>query len=380
MEGLHLGFTQFLEFFKKIFKKRPKPKTLVISLLILVFGGIFLFDFAKTILIKKFFAGFKPPAVTISAVQAKVETWQPLLQTVGSLKAVKGVDLTAEVAGTVSKIYVQAGDEVQEGQTLIDLDDRIDQQSLANFQAQLELTQSMFKRQEVLIKEHAISKQDFDQASANLKQAQANVNKEEQMIAQKHIVAPFAGKLGIVRVSIGQYLTPGTNMVSLQAMDPLYVDFALPEQHLSELTLGEVVHLQVDAYPKESFTGKITAINSKINEQTRSVDLQATIPNPEAKLIPGLFGHLEVLLAQPEKLVTVPTTAITSSLYGDTVYVVEEKNAQKMAHQRVVILGETRGKEVAIQKGLSAGELVVTSGQLKLHDDSEVIIDNEIEL
>ena len=372
--------------FKARFGHRPKARTVIIAVLVLLFGGLFLFNVAKGIMIKKFFTGFKPPAATISVAKAELQKWRPSLQTVGSLRAVRGVDLAAEVAGTVSKIYVKAGEEAAEGQPLVDLDDRIELQSLANFQSQLDLTQAMFSRQEMLIKEHAISKQDFDQASANLKQAQANVNKEQQLIAQKHIVAPFSGRLGILQVSIGQYLTPGTSLVSLQAMDPLYLDFSVTEQHLSDLKLGQKVNLQLDAYPGQSFTGDLSAINSKINADTRNIDLQATVPNKDEKLLPGLFGHVEIVLDKPAEVVTVPATAITSTLYGDSIYVVEKikadesKPAEYIVHERVVTVGETRAKRIAILKGIKPGEVVVSSGQLKLHDGAEVNIDNKVEL
>jgi len=296
------------------------------------------------------------------------------------------VDMTAEVAGTIAKIYVKSGEEVREGQALLDLDDSIDQQSLANSQSQLDLNEALFKRQQMLIKEHAISKQDFDQASANLKQAQANAKKEQELIAQKHIVAPFAGQLGILQISVGQYVTPGTSIVSLQAMDPLYLDFSLPEQHLAELKLGEKVNLQLDTYPKQKFSGEITAINSKINPNTRNIDLQATIPNPDKKLLPGLFGHVEVMLNKAALVVTVPVTAVTSSLYGDSVFIVQKKKSadgkqtELVAHEQVVHLGETRNKKIVILQGVKAGDLVVTSGQLKLHDGAVVKIDNKIEL
>ncbi|HYF98065.1 MAG TPA: efflux RND transporter periplasmic adaptor subunit [Coxiellaceae bacterium] len=363
-----------------------KARTVVIAILVLVFGGLLLFNVAKAVLVKKFFASFQPPPVTISAIEAKNEEWQPILQTVGSLKAVRGVDMTAEVAGTIAKIYVKSGEEVREGQALLDLDDSIDQQSLANSQSQLDLNEALFKRQQMLIKEHAISKQDFDQASANLKQAQANAKKEQELIAQKHIVAPFAGQLGILQISVGQYVTPGTSIVSLQAMDPLYLDFSLPEQHLAELKLGEKVNLQLDTYPKQKFSGEITAINSKINPNTRNIDLQATIPNPDKKLLPGLFGHVEVMLNKAALVVTVPVTAVTSSLYGDSVFIVQKKKSadgkqtELVAHEQVVHLGETRNKKIVILQGVKAGDLVVTSGQLKLHDGAVVKIDNKIEL
>ncbi len=370
---------------KTLFSKRPKAKTVVISVLILIFGGLLLFNIVKVIMVKQFFAGFEPPAVTISAAKAETKEWQPVLQTVGSLRAVQGIDLAAEVAGTVTKIYVKSGDKVDQGQLLIEFDDRIDQQALLNYEAQLELTEAMFKRQKMLIKEHAISNQDFDQASANLKQAQAEVNKEKQLLAQKHIVAPFAGKLGILQVSVGQYLTPGTSIASLQAMDPLYLDFSLPEQHLAEIKIGQNVLLSLDTYPGQVFKGEITAINSKINSNTRNIDLQATIPNADERLLPGLFGHVEVALDKPLQVVVVPATAVSSSLYGDSVYVLEkQKSAKKAAeyivHERVVTLGETRAKQIAILKGVKVGELVVTAGQLKLNDGASVKIDNKIEL
>ncbi len=363
-----------------------KARTLVVLALVLVFGGIFAFDLVKSLFIKRYFAHFQAPPVVISAAPARAEIWQPSLKSVGTLKAVHGVDISAEVSGTVHKIYVHSGEAVTAGQALLDLEDRVDQQSLKNLRSQWELTQLAFQRQQKLLDQHVVSKADYDQASANLKQAEANFNKEQELLALKHIRAPFSGKLGILAVDLGQYISPGTVLVTLQSMHPLYLNFSIPEQSLSELALGETVRLMLDSYPNEVFEGKITAISPKVDLDTHTVDVQATVPNENGKLIPGLFAKIELVLNRNEKVIVVPNTAVTSSPYGNNVFVITEKKIPDSKEpilevtERVVSLGETKNHFVSVEKGLKAGERVVTSGQLKLHTGSRVIIDNRFGL
>ncbi len=364
----------------KIKKLLPKtPKTWVLTILILIFGGLLAFNILKVIMIKKFFANMKAPAVTIGALDARSESWQTKIETVGELKAVNGVDLSTQILGVVSRIYVQSGQAVGQGQALLDLDDAVDKQTLANYQSQLVLNQASYHRQNELFKQHAISKADFDQATANLKQAEANLNMEQQLIAQKHIVAPFSGRLGIIQVNVGQYVSPGTDLVTLQAVDSLYLDFSLPEQWISKLKIGEILELKVDAYPGKIFKAKVVAISPKVDSNTRNIALRALVPNKDEKLSPGMFAEVQVYIGKPEKLTTVPATAVTISLYGDTIFVLtQEKDQSWVAHERVVQIGETRGNTIVVTKGINPGEKVVTVGQIKLHDGSTAIINNSV--
>jgi len=231
-----------------------------------------------------------------------------------------------------------------------------------------------------------VSKSTYDQALATLRQAHAQVNKSLVMIGKKNIRAPFSGKIGIRQVNIGQYINPGDTLVSLQSLDPLYVDFSLPEQYLKSLYLNQRISIEVDAYPDEKFYGKITAINALVTEATRSINVQGTLPNTNYRLYPGSFANVNVYLPKRKSVVTVPQTAMTYSLYGNTVYVVEQKGKDRKgkpilrAYERYVTVGPMKDNVVVIKKGIKASEIVVTSGQNKLQNGTRVVINNNVKL
>ena len=368
--------------------RKPMKKRMIMMLIIVgcVFGLIFLFDIVRDIMMKRFFAHFALPTVTISTSIAKAEDWSPNIPAVGSLVATSGVEVSPQVAGMVTAINFQSGQMVKQGDPLIQLDDRTDQQDLKNFNAQLNLAQLDYQRQVNLTKTNSTSKSSLDQAAANLQEAQSAVAKTQVLIDEKLIKAPFSGKLGIRNVNLGQYVSPGTGLVNLQTMDPLLVQFSLPEQNLKYLHPGQAIDFTVDTYPNQKFRAQITATEAAVNVQTRNIMVEATVPNPDMRLYPGLFANIDVLMPLQQKVVSIPQTAVSYSLFGDSVFVVndegkdKEGNPNKVVHRRYVTTGDRRGNEVAILKNLKAGEEVVNSGQLKLEDGVQVLINNSVQL
>lgn len=376
---------------------QPITKRFIVVLgsLLLVFGAIFGWDFVRGLFMKKYFASFTPPPVTVSAEPAMLRAWQPTLTTVGTLTAVHGVNISSEVSGVIKQVRFQSGQRVEKDQLLIQLDDTSDVADLNNSAAQLKLQQADYQRKTLLFKEHAVAKVDMDQAAALLDQAKAAVAKAQNMIEKKTIRAPFAGRIGISSMNVGQYVAPGQGLVTLQSIDPLYVQFSFPEQNLSALQVGQMLQIHVDNQPNKTFSGKITAIDSKVDEATRSILVQGVVSNPEQALFPGTFAEIQVLLPTQDKVVTVPQTAVTFTLYGDSIFVLTKESLSKdqkvqkdtkpeqivySAESRAVVTGERQAGWVVVKSGLKAGELVVTSGQLKLQKSARVVINNSVKL
>lgn len=353
-----------------------KPMKRMIIFLIILFGGIVGWNLLRSFFIARFFASFKMPPAHVAAHPATQETWHPYLYAIGTFAAKNGVEINSEVGGIISKIHFESGQHVDAGDPLIQMDDSVDQATLSDNEAQLAFAELNFKRQQELIKTHSTSVSKVDETRAQLKQAQAAVAKTKALIAQKLIRAPFSGELGIRKVDLGEYITAGTTkIVSLQSLDPLYIDFNLPEQNLPQLSVGQSVHLQSDAFPKREFSGKITAINSKVDPQTHNILAQAEVPNPKHELLPGMFATVEIELPAMDKVVTVPYTAIDYTLYGDSVFVVHE---DKTIERIFVVVGDKQNNRVVIKSGLKAGQVVVDSGQLKLNNGASVIINNSV--
>ena len=326
-------------------------------------------------------AGFTPPAV--STIKASLQDWQPQLHAVGSLRAVNGADLSAEVAGIVEDIKFDSGGDVEAGAPLVQLRAEDDIAISNRFRPPRSLPKSTTTRDQKQLKVQAVSQATVDADIANLASAMALVAEQQAIVDKKTIRAPFAGHLGIRQVDIGQYLNPGTAIVTLQQLDPIYIDFALPEQSLPRLSLGQNVTVKSDANADQSFTGTIAAINSKIDEATRNIQVRATLANPDHKLLPGMFADVTVDVGTPEKFVTLPQTAIVYNTYGNTVYLVQKSNEEGKppltAQQSVVITGETRGDQVTVLSGVKDGDEVVTSGQVKLRSGSPITINNEVQ-
>jgi membrane fusion protein (multidrug efflux system) len=350
-----------------------------------VLGGVFGFQAFKAVMIKKFMSTMSSPPQTVSAITAHSSSWQPTIEAVGSLRAVRGADLSLEVAGVVDSISFNSGDDVKEGAVLLKLRSDDDAAKLSSLQAMADLSQLNLDRDLKQWKIQAVSQATIDTDRANLKNAQAQVDQQRAILDKKTLRAPFAGHLGIRAIDLGQYLGPGTTIVTLQALDPIYLDFFVPQQAIDQVQLGQSVTVRIDAFKDQTFAGEVSAINPKIDASTRNVQVRATLKNPDHKLLPGMYATIAINTGAPQNYVTLPQTAITYNPYGDTVYVVENKSAdangkpqQMTVRQTFVTTGPTRGDQVAILKGVNDGEMVVTAGQIKLHNGSPVLIDNSI--
>ncbi len=358
----------------------------MIAALVLVFGGIVAYNQVRSYFIKQYFASFEPPPVTISTTHAKSQVWQPFMTAVGTLVAQNGVTISAESQGLVGNILFNSGQIVHKGDVLVTLRDKVEQADLKNAQASLKLAKLSYDRQKDLFKRKATFGAAVDKAAAQFQQAQANAEHAKAVLDQKHITAPFDGKIGICLVSLGEYISAGKKIVSLQDLDPLYSNFSLPEQQLHHLHRGQVIKLHVEAQPKQEFSGLIIAINSTVDPKTHTIAVQATVPNSQGLLYPGMFANIRILQSETVQVISVPQTAITYSLYGDTVFVIKPKGKNKngkpilIAKKVYVTAGRQRSDRVAINSGLKVGDQVVTSGQLKLQDNSPVIINNKVQL
>lgn len=386
-----------------------------------VFGGLIAFNLIKSIIIRHAIANYKPPAVSISSAVAQTVDWQPTLSTIGNFVAINGVDISSETSGTVINIAFESGQYVTKNEALITIDDSVDKALLKSDQSKLTLQELNYKRQTDLFKRGATPSSSVDEAKANLQQAEAKVEQTQAQINHKHIVAPFDGRLGIRQINLGQYISPGqTTIVSLQSLDPLYLEFYLPEQLYKRIHPEQTITFSVAQFPNVLFEGKITAINSKIDLSTHNVQIQAQLPNcpmealnnpaksPLIKthtetrgtklvvtcdtelnkknnirgftFIPGMFASIEINQPAKPNTIIVPSTAISYSLYGNSVYIIK-KDKDVMTVKRVfVTTGEQQGNYTVIKKGINAGQLVVSTGDLKLQNGTQVVINNDITL
>ncbi len=349
-----------------------------------MFGAVFGYKAFQAQMNKRFMASHQMPPVTVSAIKAEVHPWQPQLKAVGSLRAVRGVDVTSEISGLVRTLHFKAGDEVREGHLLVRLNADADLAQLRSLEAAAELANTVYERDKKQFAVQAISQATLDADAADLKSKRAQVAQQRAVVDKKTIRAPFAGRLGISTVNPGQYMNPGDKIVTLQSLSSVYVDFFLPQQELSRVSLGQKVVVSSDTYPGRTFTGKITTINPKVETDSRNVQVEATINNLRHELFPGMYVSVEVKAGKEERYLTLPQTAVTYNPYGETVYIIEESGKGPdgspilTAKQTFVALGPTRGDQVAVLKGIKEGDIVVTSGQLKLKSGSTVIINNQV--
>jgi membrane fusion protein (multidrug efflux system) len=318
------------------------------------------------------------PPQSVTAATAESSDWQPEVSAVGSVRAVRGVDITTEVTGLVRAVRFKSGDDAQSGQVLIELnaDSEIAQQHA--LEAAAELSATVYERDKAQYEAQAISKAQLDADAADLKNKRAQAAAQAALVAKKTLRAPFAGRLGITTVNPGQYLNTGDKVVTLQAVDPVYVDFKLPQQQLAMISNGQAVNLTTDTFPGVKFAGKINALDPRVDTGTRNFQAEATIPNPEQRLMPGMFARVAVLAGEVKRYVTLPQTSITYNPYGATVFLAQKKpggtDKDLIAQQSFVTLGPTRGDQVAVLRGVREGDLVVTSGQLKLNNGTPVVI------
>ena len=362
-------------------------KRMVIMLIIIgvIFGGIFGYLGFRSYMMKKYMSSAAAPAVTVSVVTAVTDEWQPQISAVGSLRAVHGVEVANEIAGLVQSVHIKSGDTVTAGQPLVQLNADSDIAQLQTLTAARELSQSIYERNKQQFLAQAVSKASLDADASDLKVKQAQVAQQEAIVSKRTIRAPFAGRLGISLVNPGQYLNPGDKIVTLQALDSIYVDFYLPQQELSRVSSGQAVAAATDTYPDKKYNGKISAISPKVDPQTRNVQIEARIANPRHELLPGMYATIKIQAGAAKRYLTIPRTAVTFNPYGENIYIVEEKGATKdgkpslFVRQTFVTLGPARGDQVAILKGVKEGERIVTSGQLKLKSGSPVVINNQVQ-
>jgi membrane fusion protein (multidrug efflux system) len=325
-----------------------------------------------------------PPATTVSSVMAKEEDWAPILSSVGSISAVQGAVVSAELAGTVSEINFKNGAEAKKGEVLMKLDTSQEEALLRSAEAEAQLANTDLERARDLAMKKVVSSAELDAAQSKFRRLSAVVDQMRSSIAKKSLIAPFDGQLGIRQVNVGQTITAGQEVVQLTALDPVYVDFALPQQDVSKLAPGLEIQVRTDAVPGHEFKGKITAINSMVDAVTRNVTVQGTLQNSDHALRPGMFAKVEVILPEKHKTLVVPGSAISYAPFGDSVFVIETKKDEKtgkesqVIRQQFVRVGEARGDFVAITQGLKAGETIVSTGVFKLRNGMPVTINNEL--
>jgi membrane fusion protein (multidrug efflux system) len=389
----------------------------MILMILGVLGLIVIIAAIKAAQIFMMIKGMKPPPpAVVSTAKAGYQDWQPELRAVGTLRAVRGADLALDVAGLVTAVNVRSGDEVRQGQVLLQLRDSEDVAQLHQLEAQAALAEVTFHRAEQQIAVQVISKADYDQVAADLKVKQAAVAQQQVNVAKKQLRAPFSGRAGIITINPGAYLNSGTTVVTLQQLDPIYVDFHLPQRDLAQLRAGQSATLTLDAFAGKRFQGSLKAISPKVDSDTRNVQVEAEVPNPDRVLTPGMFVNVSVDAGGEKRYLTLPQTAVVYNPYGETVFVVRSKaEADKaqaaeaartaaangapppkvdakaaakgpqlppdalVVQQAFVTTGPTRGDQVAILSGLAEGDEVVTSGQIKLKSGSPVHIDNSVQ-
>lgn len=329
-------------------------------------------------------ASFQPPPTAVTTIVAKEENWSSSLKAIGSVVAVQGVTVSADLPGIVSRISFDSGRQVQAGQILVQLDTRQEQAQLEAVQAQRNLARINYDRMKALVEEGAIPRADYDRAMAEKSETEARVGEIRATIERKTIRAPFSGALGIRQVNLGQYLSGGTAIVPLQSLNPIYVDFGVPQQSATQVRVGQTVRITATDLKGAEFTGRVTAIDSVVDEATRNVRVQATLSNPKAKLRPGMFVEAELNFGASQEVVTLPASALSYAPYGDSVYVVTDlKNdkgeSYRGVRQQFVKVDRTRGDQVAILSGVKPGDEVVTSGTFKLRNGAAVTINNKVQ-
>jgi membrane fusion protein (multidrug efflux system) len=328
-------------------------------------------------------AGFQPPPEAVTTVVAKSEQWSSAMNVIGSVEAVQGVMVAADLPGTVAKIYFDSGKSVHQGDVLVELDTRQERAQLASLEAQRDLAKVNYERYQELSKQGVISRMDYDKASADQRQTDANVAEVKATIERKTIRAPFSGILGIRKINLGEYLAAGAPIVPLQSLNPIYVNFGVPQQNTGQVQVGRGITVKRET-TGQVFSGRVTALDSVIDENTRNVQVQATLPNPGGKLRPGMFVQVDLNLVSSQPAITLPASAISYAPYGDSVFVVTDLkdpkgNSYKGVRQQFVKIGPSRGDQVAILSGLNPGDEVVSSGVFKLRNGAAVTVNNKIQ-
>jgi membrane fusion protein, multidrug efflux system len=370
-------------------KKRPPYIRAVLIAILLLVAIIGTLAYFKVTQIMGFMAMakagmFKQPPIAVTTTIAGQSEWQPTLDTIGSVTAINGVTVSTDLAGIVDKIAFTSGTEVKAGDLLVHLNTDQEQAQLEQAKAQLVLAQLTLNRDRDLLAKRTIAQQDYDTAQATYGQMEATVDQYKALIARKTLRAPFDGMVGIRSVNLGQYLNTGDAVVTLQSFDPIFVNFTLPQQDLSKLACGQVVDVRLDAYGDRVFPGKITAINSLVDQATRNVQVQATLPNAEHKLRPGMFAKVSVVMPERESVIALPVSSVHYAPYGDSVFIVgddkdEDGKPIKSVKEQFVKLGTARGDLISVTSGVKPGDEVVTSGVFRLKSGAAILINNKVQ-
>jgi membrane fusion protein (multidrug efflux system) len=373
---------------EKLMAMEPLQRRMIIMLcgVFLLLGLIFAFNQFKTFMIKHFISGMGLPPATVSTMVIAAEPWQPKLTSVGNIRAFRGVDLSTEIGGLVLTVPIKSGMDVKEGDLLIKLNDASDIAQLNSLKAMADLAKVINERDKQQLAIQAISKNVFDTSKADAKSKQAQVEAQIALVAKKNLKAPFSGRVGIVSINPGQFVNPGDKLLTLQTLDPIFVDFNLPQSNAEQIQVGQEIVVTTDAFKDASFTGKITAVSPKVDANTRNIQVEAQIANPDKKVLPGMFANVNIKLGDEVKLLTLPQTAVTYNPYGSTVFIAKptgkkdkQGNPALEAQQVFVTTGAARGDQVSILKGLDEGATVVTSGQLKIKNGTPLIINNKVQ-
>ncbi|MFN4142481.1 efflux RND transporter periplasmic adaptor subunit [Aestuariivirga sp.] len=368
-------------------------RILYLLLVTVILGGLagaiafYAFDF-KPKMLAEVIMGAPRPAETVSAEPARTDSWQPQISGIGTLTAFQGIDITPQVGGIVTELNFESGQDVSKGDLLVKLDTETEEADIRSIEAELANNASELQRREGLVKKGIVAITELDALKTRKRVLQATLDRRKAEVAQKFIYAPWDGRVGLKEIALGSYLAPGQKIVWLQKIDPIYVDFTVTEADFGRIGLGQKVTASFNAYPGESFTGKIATTDARVSDTSRMITVRAEIANPDKKLVPGMYASVLVDSGEPEQVVTVPQTAVTYSLYGDNVFVVvparqadpKAKEDELAIERRFVKTGQVRDGRVAIESGLKPGDRVVTAGHNKIDQGSKVVIDNSIAL
>ena len=361
-----------------------KRMILMVALMVAFIAGLGFIKFKQFQAMAEQFAAMQPPPDAVTTIVAAEEEWPNSINAIGTVAAVQGVTVSADLPGVVDRIAFDSGKTVEKGDVLVQLDTRQEQAQLAGAESALELARLNHERMQGLVKQDAVSRAEYDTAAATYKQAEARIGEIRATIERKTIRAPFSGVLGIRQVNLGQYLTGGDPVVPLQSLNPIYVNFAVPQQDTADMRIGRTVHITVGEAGNGDFTGRVSAVDSVVDQTTRNVQVQATLANPGGKLRPGMFVQAQVMLGAAQHIVALPASAINYAPYGDSVFVVSDmKNPQGQSYrgvrQQVVKLGGARGDQIAVLSGIKTGEEIVTSGVFKLRNGAPIQINNNVQ-
>jgi membrane fusion protein, multidrug efflux system len=361
-----------------------KRMFLMLAVVLTVIGGLGFVKFRQIQAAVAQASDFQPPATAVTTVVAHAESWPSTLGIIGTAAAIQGVTISADLPGTVDKIHFDSGKWIKEGDVLVELDTRQERAQLAALEAQRDLARINYGRTQQLVKEGVLARTEFDNVTAQQKATEAQVGEIRATIARKTIRAPFSGLLGIRQISLGQYLAAGQAIVPLQSLNPIYVNFGVPQQSANQVKIGRKLRVTSNDLPGVTFDGTVTALDSVINEETRNIQVQATIANPQAKLRPGMFVQVDVALGASREVIPLPATAINYAPYGDSVYVVTDLkdpkgNSYRGVRQQFVKIEGSRGDQVAIVSGIKPGEEIVSSGAFKLRNGVPVQVNNKVQ-